>query len=616
MTNDWLTVEVQSRLLLEETGVPGLTDSETAFLRWNRVEALFRQNQYRRAFEVMSTPTFAPVTSRELANLALATTYAVAEHSSPLSGAAIDWVLTLASAWIDDEEVCRRAVGVLLMSGGDDDLGRISRARDVIDRYFQRHKDDAKIRQIQFGAELDPDSDEVPDGYFDPLFEELKRNAVDSSQLKKLAHEVWLGRLPLAMFLGVLGRSYTSALIRGGSGLYVLSSPWATSPSETGIEAAHHALTTGGLVADVSALVIGPRLGVTRRDLLGLFQKVHLAAAHRQDMLHTRAELDRRDDVSLGWDSAEDRPTVTVADPEDLERWAAEATELCDCLSFMTVQAVQSDAEDAHGLDALLLADRLEVPLWADDAALRSLAHERNVPSFTTLDLLAALPDHGNLESLPTPEDIHAAARAARIVDLPLTRQWWELARDDAWQFNLGTALAISRPVAWQDTVAAFQQFQQLINALAREPEEIATVETIAGWTAAAAHGLAWALNPALRARMTANLIAWVILNREPALNAERLAREAIRADVEKQPEAGQLLGLLFSTMQNVGASAFPAADSIRELTSTLASTVRSVADAPTTMRVVLDALSTIQDRSMRDNATRALLSYPPTPDE
>lgn len=619
LTNDWQTVDAQSRLLLHEStanGGPSLTDSEATFLRWNRVEALFRLHQFRSAFDVLSTPTFAPVTSRESAILALATTYAMVERSIPLSGATIDWVITLASAWIDDEEVCRRAVGVLLMSGGDDDLGRISRARGVIERYFQRHKEDAKIRQIELGAELDPDSDEVPDGYFDPLYEELKRNAEDRApHEEKLAREVWLGRLPWAMFVDLFGRNYASTLIQGGPGLHVLSSQWAPSPSEPGIDSARHAMKTGTLTVDTSALVIGPRLGVTRRDLLGLFQKVHLAGAHREDMFQARAELGRRSELSLGWDSQEDRPRVTIATPQEVERWATEAAELCECLPLMTVQPADSNREDRHGLDALLLAEKLEVPLWADDAALRFLAHERNVPSFTTLDLLEALPDHDESVKLPTPEDIGRAARTARIVDMPLVDQWWELARDDSWQPDLGTALAISRPAAWQDTVASFQQFQRLIGLLARQPEDIATVEKIAGWTAAAAHGLAWALNPSLRARMTANLMAWVVLNYEPALNAERLAREATRANFETPPEAGRLLSSLFFAMRDIAQAAFPAADSIRELTSTLASTVRSVADAPTTMRLMLEALGKIQDKALRDSATKALLTYPPTPD-
>jgi hypothetical protein len=282
----------------------------------------------------------------------------------------------------------------------------------------------------------------------------------------------------------------------------------------------------------------------------------------------------------------------------------------------MTIHPADTPREDTHGLDALLLAAKLKTPLWADDAALRALAVERDVSSFTTLDLLEALADRAGYEGLPSPPEIALSARTARIEDLPLDEQRWVLARGDLWQPDLGTALAISRPAAWQDPVASFQQFQRLVEVLARQPEEVATVETIAAWTGAAAHGLAWAIAPSLRARMAANLIAWVVLNYEPALNAERLAREAARVDVETPAETGRLLSLLFGVMRDVAQAAFPAADSIRELTTTLASTVRSVADAATTMRLMLEALGKIQDEALRDSATKALLTYPPTPNE
>jgi nucleoside phosphorylase len=620
LTNDWQTVEAQSKLLLDEgaaEGVTQLTDAETTSLRWTRIEALFRLRQTRSAFEVLSAPTFALVTTRDEAVLALATCYSLIEQGAPLAGSTIDWVLTLASTWIEDEEVCRRAVGVLLMSGGDDDLGRISRARDVIERYFERHKENAQIRQIELAGEVDPDSDEIPEGYFDPLYEELKRSSVDRDPaLEKLSREVWLGRVPWATFVDILGRNYVATLIQGGTGQHILSSPWARSPAPEGIEGARLALSTGMVAVDPSALVVAPRMGLSRRALLTAFQKVHLAAKHREDMLQARADLGRRNDLSLGWDSRQDRPRATVADPADVESWATESAELCECLPLLSVHSADVSRKDTYGLDSMHLAARLGVPLWADDAAIRAFAREREVPSFTTLDLVEALRDQSLPIDLPTPEDIVRAARDARVVDLPISQAWWELARLDAWQPNRGAALAISRPAAWQDPMASFAQFQTLIEMLTRQPADVATVEAIAAWTGAAAHGLASAVNPSIRAHMTSNLIGWVILRHEPALNAQRLASEAVTAGTEADPNAGRLLAVLFGAMSEIAHSVFPAADSVRELTATLASTIRAVADAPTTMRVMIDAFSKIQDDSLRDAAIKALLTYPPTPSD
>jgi hypothetical protein len=46
--------------------------------------------------------------------------------------------------------------------------------REVIERYFERHKEDAQIRQIELAGVVDDDG-VVPEGYCEPLFEELMR---------------------------------------------------------------------------------------------------------------------------------------------------------------------------------------------------------------------------------------------------------------------------------------------------------------------------------------------------------------------------------------------------------------------------------------------------------
>jgi nucleoside phosphorylase len=437
LTNDWQTVESQARVLLTEAESANnwsMTDSEVASLRWTRVEALYRMREPRLAFDVLTSPTPLAVSTREEAMLALATTYLLVEESANLSGETVDWVLSIASAWIDDEEVCRQAIGILLFSRGDDDLGRISRGREVIERYFETHEENAQIRQIELAGGIDEDTGEAPEGYFEPLYEELKRGAdLRQEMLRKVNLEVWLGRLPWTMAVNLLNRTYAGTLIQGASGLHVVSTPSAPAPSSYGMAAASAALDHGSLVVDTSALVLAPKLGPSRRDLLGLFDRIHFPEALREDMFRARAELGRRSDMTMGWDVREDRPRADVADPDDVERWAREAEELCDCLPLLTVQVADGQTEVTYGLHALHLADRLNVAMWADDAALRVLATERGISSFTTLDLLEALRERDGSSPLPTPDQIAVAGRKERIVDISLTTPWWELARDDSW---------------------------------------------------------------------------------------------------------------------------------------------------------------------------------------
>jgi hypothetical protein len=91
--------------------------------------------------------------------------------------------------------------------------------------------------------------------------------------------------------------------------------------------------------------------------------------------------------------------------------------------------------------------------------------------------------------------------------------------------------------------------------------------------------------------------------------------RESVQAPIDPTPDRGRLLNLAFQIIRNVGEAAFPEADSVRQLTLTLASTVRSVADAPTTMRLMLDALKAIEDPPTREHAVKALLAFPPMPE-
>lgn len=185
----------------------------------------------------------------------------------------------------------------------------------------------------------------------------------------------------------------------------------------------------------------------------------------------------------------------------------------------------------------------------------------------------------------------------------------------DSWNAAAGTALAISRPGAWQDPVASFEEFRCIIDVLGRQPTDVATVETVASWTAAAARGLAWGTPPGARSKMVSNLLTWVLLQREPAISAERIAYERVQVPLDSTPDRGRLLNMAFAIMRDLGASAYPEADGIRELTSTLAAAVRSVADAPTTMRLMLDALRAIEDQSVQQHAIKAILTFPPIPE-
>jgi hypothetical protein len=247
---------------------------------------------------------------------------------------------------------------------------------------------------------------------------------------------------------------------------------------------------------------------------------------------------------------------------------------------------------------------------------MRALATERGVSSFTTLDLIEVLREGQPTPDFPSPEDVVVAARDARIVDLPMPTSWWSSAQADAWNPNEGTATAIARAAAWRDPGAAFTQFRGLVERLIADLPDAPTSGVLAGWTLAGAHGLATAVeDPATRAPMTANLLTWVILRYEAALDPTRISTE-LAGTSTPEPDRAELLDSAYAIMRDVGEVDFPNADAIRHLTTTLAESVRSVVDAPTTMRVVLGALGLLTDELTREAAIKSLLSFPPVPEE
>jgi hypothetical protein len=112
---------------------------------------------------------------------------------------------------------------------------------------------------------------------------------------------------------------------------------------------------------------------------------VILPASLRDDIYSARALLARHSDMTLGWDPAAGRPTLTGYDPDTVDAWSRDADALQRDLAHLSVQADAPDAEGRAWRAALLLAKALSAPLWADDNALRALAASEAVPAFGTL---------------------------------------------------------------------------------------------------------------------------------------------------------------------------------------------------------------------------------------
>jgi hypothetical protein len=456
----------------------------------------------------------------------------------------------------------------------------------------------------------DPDN---PGSYdWTPLVEQLRSQfEPQAAALGELTAKVWLGQLPAAFLAEATHRSYAETLIRRPLDCY----PIRREPppgDHTPVAAARDALREGRVAADTSALVIGGKFGVPRAHLTGLFRQVILAASLRDDIYNARAVLAHRSAMAMGWDPAVGLPTLTRYDPATVDAWSAEADALQHDLASLSVLADAPGGERRAWLAALQLAKKLSVSLWADDIALRALAATENVPAFGTPDLLTAAADTGQIQ-VPPARQLTAALVAARVVDLPLPAPWPLCAQKDGWDPTGYTALSISRPAAWADQAASFEQYRNLIRALITQDPGTDPVGRVARWAAAAASGVAWATPPGGRPQAVGALLAWTALNAEPMLDtttihAHMTSRHA--ASSEGPPDAGKVLGALLSVATSLQSTAFPDGDGIHHVVTILADAIRTTADGVTTAAIVARAASTLSEEH-RARAMTALLASP-----
>jgi nucleoside phosphorylase len=608
----WEEADAQARLLIEELdhSDPQQAVTRQATYRWIRAEALYHRRKFAIALKVLFEPAPLTATRREQVLLVLAVAQAlVSESPQGLPEAAFDWILTISAAWIKDEQVGAEASKLIMMVPAVDTDSRLTRARALLEDYFTAHEDNPSIKRIN----LSPDGDDPGNLDPTPLFEQLRSQFEPQAEaLSQIVPKVWLGHLPAAFLADATNRSYAESLIKQPLGCCAIrEEPPAHVDRRS--QAAHDALRSRRVVADTSALVIGSKLGIPRTHLTGLFRQVILPASLRDDIYRARAVLAHRSDTTLGWEPHAGRPTITRYDADTVQRWADDADALQRDLAHLSIQPDIRDTERATWNSALLLAKEIGAPLWADDIALRALAHSDGIPAFGTLDLLDTASQHGQIGAL-SPEDLRSALVAARAVDLPFPAPWWICAQKEDWNPAGYTALSISRPAAWADHAASFTQYRDLIRNLVRRSSDDNMVERVAGWAGAAANGSAWAAPAGARPKVVGAMLAWTALTTEPMLDAATI--RAHTSSPGKPPEgktpahAGKVLSALLSVASSVQASAFPYGDGIHHVVVTLADTIRTFADGITTAAIVARALSTLSDEH-RSRAMTAFLASP-----
>ena len=572
--SDWHDVAVMCRTALTELAAnpaPGHELVRAVSIRWALVTAEFNRRRFDAAAEALEQPEPISPRNRGEALLCLAVLRAAEAVVEPAT--AIAKALSVATDWIDDEEVVASAIALVLTTAPNapvpDPL--LIEVRRLQEEYFARHGENASIRRIHV------DEDDLSE-----LVEFLKTTfAPSAAQRDELARRVWHGELPRAILADAAHRSYAELLVKRVPGCVVIAGDEHEPRRQ---RAAHAALTTGSVVIDTSAIHVLMHLGLRPERVVAEFSHVSLPASLRDDALTARGNLAMGGSGSLGWDSTQNRPVISEFTEAETREWAKDAEALATLATSLHVVPDARDSE-RHFDRAMLLARELGCPVWVDDLALTYAAESIGVPAFGTLDLLHVLAQEGKI----TPNELAEATRALigyRAVDLPIVDQLVDLAQDDGWKPGGPASLLLARPRTWSHSSTAFERYRELILSV---PSELVSVTPT--WAEAAATGLALSCPPAGRSGAVAALLAWTLLNTDRAQ-----------------------LPAFVGVAERVQAETAPDSDMFGDLVDVLADVIGDIAGPSQSGAIVAQLIAPLDDERRTSAMRRFLTRRPPAP--
>lgn len=450
-----------------------------------------------------------------------------------------------AADWADDEQIAAAAMSLVLMTpDANFNDAQIDAFREYSEKYFERHGENASIKQLQ-----------VDDDDLGPLFEFLRSGEHRQRELELLTHEVRAGKFPLAVLTGAAGRTTTESLIRRDLG-YVMAVEDDGGEGERAARKAIH----GRVVVDTSALVVGRWSGHAFRRLASNFETVIVPGPVREDVARARGSLAMRTTITLGWDTQEQRPSLSETSENEAQDYSNAAERIWADVKGLQAASVEDATRSEGWLSAITVAQQLGEAVWIDDIVLRRFARAMGVPAFGSLDLVRAF---------GTDEEVAKAIagfRENRVVDMPIGEPWYLLAYQAEWDIHSPFALAISRPAAWIDIRSAFEEFRSLIGF---RPNSMAPLQT-ATWTHLAANGLAMATIPAVRPKVVSGLLAWVIFFADPFFTAAREGVAAVASDPLPE-DAGRVTEMVIGVAENIRDRYYQSADALAPLVDILA---------------------------------------------
>jgi hypothetical protein len=463
---DWEKATQQARVLVT-------LDSHDADARWALVHCLVRRGDLAAAWSAL-TPEGEPVPPRNRHDALTWIALAARHDSSPHF---VTRALATMGRWSDDEQLIGVFIGHMYtglrredLTPNPEDLAALHAATA---EYTERFPDSTVFRAVQIPRE-DP---------LAPLAAELRRG---HEALEEIDREVREGRLPLGMLAEATGRSYAEASLKRAAGFVCCHDP---ARHAEGRAAAAAALDRP-VVIDTTAAHTLTLLDVnTRSRLVAVFAQVLSTDPAYHDALRGHESLGLMSTMSVGWDPATGKPTVTTIEESVAAGLADRAEQLCEILRgavrrpWPRLKTLQNLPGRSDWLASLDMAATDKHAYWCDDAVLGSIAASGGVATFDTVDLLRYLNAEGRLT-----HDLLMVSEATLLfnyyADLGFEHAALEFAATmDGWRPR-GAAFAVTRPAAWTDPAV-------VMNFVFRAAEQCAVaLEDLEGWATAAALGL------------------------------------------------------------------------------------------------------------------------------
>jgi hypothetical protein len=280
------------------------------------------------------------------------------------------------------------------------------------------------------------------------------------------------------------------------------------------IEQAQAAVDGSVAVDTTTAAVLLALPPPTRRAAKGIFRRMVTTDSALRDASRGRDALANRSTDTFGFDPDADAARIFTIEPETAERMATEAELLVSEITAMhrrtpppghDTPSIEGDPFDPWK-PLLDLAEAENLPVWADDVALRILARQAGLTAFSTPAVLAVLADTDRI----TGDEYRDARRAllhGRIGDAPLEETLLlEIAEEEGWKPG-AAALALGSPASWASP-SAFPIYRKIVHA-AHRSQPAGDV----GWLYSAIRGMAFAFahQPETVSRIAGVILAWTI---------------------------------------------------------------------------------------------------------